>query len=202
MSDILTPDEIAEISAREQAATPGPWGHFYPAARNLAHYGVIRPPNFKVEQDGVAIDAGPAAGIRYQVEGLARVNGADRGDRGAIAYTSEPKSRSALSVDPQEQAFKLAHKQCELDGEFISHARTDIPRLIESHRKLAAEAGKEFNKGVLWAVARIVELHGEPVVAADVLRESGYTPKWREVDVADKPFVKQVFDEPYFRDQK
>ena len=31
---------------------------------------------------------------------------------------------------------------------------------------------KEFNQGVVWAVARIIEMHDEPTVALDVLEEA------------------------------
>lgn len=60
----------------------------------------------------------------------------------------------------------------------------------------------EFDHGVLWAVCRIVELHDEPVVAADVLRESGINITTRQADIADRPFLKTILDEPYFRNLK
>lgn len=59
----------------------------------------------------------------------------------------------------------------------------------------------QFNAGVLWSVARIVELHDEPTIAADVLRESGIELDLKRCDEADREFLKQVADEPYFRDK-
>ena len=62
-----------------------------------------------------------------------------------------------------------------------------------------ADYSKGFERGVLWAVARIVELHGQPVIAADVLRESGYGLDLRRADEADREFLKVLYDEPAFR---
>lgn len=59
-----------------------------------------------------------------------------------------------------------------------------------------------FEDGVLWAVARIVELHDQPVIAADVLRESRIALNLRRVDEADRPFLKTVAQEPYFRNRR
>lgn len=59
-----------------------------------------------------------------------------------------------------------------------------------------------FEDGIIWAVARIVELHDQPVIAADVLRESGIKPNLRCVDEADRPYIKTALQEPYFRQSK
>jgi len=56
-----------------------------------------------------------------------------------------------------------------------------------------------FEHGVLWAVARIVELHDQPVIAADVLRESGIELDLRRVDEADREYLKVLRKEPAFR---
>lgn len=44
-----------------------------------------------------------------------------------------------------------------------------------------------FDDGVLWAVARIVELFDEPRIAWDVLRTSGVDPS--RADEADAPYI-------------
>lgn len=59
----------------------------------------------------------------------------------------------------------------------------------------------QFDAGVLWSVARIVELHDVPVVAADVLRESGVPLDLTKCDEADREYLEKVADEPYFRDR-
>lgn len=58
-----------------------------------------------------------------------------------------------------------------------------------------------FNQGVIWAVARIIELHDQPVIAASVLRESGIKLNLRKCDEADRPWLEAVAAEPYFRDK-
>lgn len=56
----------------------------------------------------------------------------------------------------------------------------------------------EFNKGVLWSIARIVELYDEPTIAAAVLRESQIPLDVRLIDEADLPYLKDIFERPYF----
>ena len=41
-------------------------------------------------------------------------------------------------------------------------------------KELSSE-GIGFVQGVVWAVARICEMHDEPTIAADILNEAGYT---------------------------
>ena len=127
---------LAGIEARANAATEGPWTHFYPAARNFANYGVIRPPQFRRVVGNVTVEAGPAVGIRYQIEGTGKVNGFDRG---AIASTWEPKSRNSTGLTFQDEQFKLAHQQVRNDGEFIAHAREDVPTLAALVRQLRSQ---------------------------------------------------------------
>lgn len=60
----------------------------------------------------------------------------------------------------------------------------------------------EFNKGVLWSAARIVEMFDEPTIAATVLRESQIPLDLNLVDEADRPYLKEIFDRPYFYNHK
>jgi len=60
----------------------------------------------------------------------------------------------------------------------------------------------DFNKGVLWAAARIVEMFDEPTIAATVLRESQIPLELRLVDEADRPYLKDIFERPYFYNHK
>lgn len=52
------------------------------------------------------------------------------------------------------------------------------------------EHAKGFTQGVLYAVARIVQMFDEPTMAAEILRESGVNP--RLADEYDRPFVNKV----------
>jgi hypothetical protein len=49
---------------------------------------------------------------------------------------------------------------------------------------------KAFDQGVLYAVARIIELHDEPVIAADILAGSGVDLK--HADEYDAVFLRPV----------
>ena len=56
---------------------------------------------------------------------------------------------------------------------------------------IEAESKKIFDKGVLYACARIIELHDQPVIARDVLKESGADIQL--VDEHDIQFLKKMF---------
>ena len=57
-------------------------------------------------------------------------------------------------------------------------------------RKAENEWELGFSYGVLYAVARIVELHDEPGIAADVLNESGVDP--RRAESYDRKFINKA----------
>lgn len=51
----------------------------------------------------------------------------------------------------------------------------------------------EFDRGVAWACARIIELHDQPVIAGDVLRESGVNlEEVKTIDPYDAEFLEKA----------
>ncbi len=51
----------------------------------------------------------------------------------------------------------------------------------------------DFDQGVLWAAARLVELYDEPTIAAELLRESGADVT--AADEIDVPFLTKALEE-------
>lgn len=51
-----------------------------------------------------------------------------------------------------------------------------------------------FDDGVIWAIARIVELHDEPTIAASVARENGFSYSTLRglADEADLKFIDKL----------
>ena len=49
-----------------------------------------------------------------------------------------------------------------------------------------------FDQGVLWAVARIVELFDQPIIAGELLRQSGVDVT--EADMTDAPFIAKAME--------
>lgn len=64
------------------------------------------------------------------------------------------------------------------------------------------DSDRVFRGGVLWAVARIIELHDQPGIAADVLRESGFGLDLRHADEYDRPFLRRLYKESAFRRER
>lgn len=99
----MTEERLAEIEAREQAATGGPWQH-----RPHGHYddwGLIR-----------AADGMPVASANL----LARHPEAH----------PRPDPRTGRVPEPEE---------IQRNGQFLAHARQDVPDLVEEVRRLRAE---------------------------------------------------------------
>lgn len=54
-----------------------------------------------------------------------------------------------------------------------------------------------YEQGVLWVVARLVEMYDEPFQAAEILAESGVD--IRHADEADMPYLEIVVAEPVYQ---
>lgn len=53
-------------------------------------------------------------------------------------------------------------------------------------------SSRDFDQGVLWAVARIVEMFDQPTMAGEILRQSGADVKLADED--DVSFLKEAIE--------
>jgi hypothetical protein len=91
------------------------------------------------------------------------------------AYIKYLHARSAYLASCASQFWRdrqemivLAAKQ---HSEFLDERRR--AEKAEAERdKLQAEKEIEFARGIVWALARVVDMHDEPTVAAEILREA------------------------------
>lgn len=66
-----------------------------------------------------------------------------------------------------------------------------------SPNQSSAKSEPAFEDGIVWAVARIVEMHDEPKMAMEIAREAGFTFSTirRMADEADLPFINELAKE-------
>ncbi len=118
MTDPLTPDELREVAARAEAATPGPW---------QVEWWVWRDGQQRVCHRGDGLLMRCARGIHTAWE-----HGQLRGPA--------PVVTTVHGIDPTDDL--LAYHSAvidEPDAAFIAHARTDIPRLLATIAALQSE---------------------------------------------------------------
>lgn len=169
MEEALTAEELERIEARAGGATPGPWE----AGVRYERFGVNsgeRPGEgpFSFLPRGrchCCAETGEAAvtlerdrhGSVYHVHRVAADGARPSNGRRTIssAATMQPV------VESCEEAISAGIRPC--DAEFISHARTDVPRLVSEVRRLraAVEALAQLQRSTDAVVQTMARLRDE-----------------------------------------
>lgn len=142
---------IAEIRARLEAATPGPWGY-------NSYSGVFGPPDLCAADDGPDYPESP------------RPTPGSPEDRGWVAQRS-----AAYEADPRVCKVPALYGDTAIgrhaaDAEFIAHAREDVPYLLARLDALAAEASDVARENE--ALIEEVKAAGEQIAALAAERDA------------------------------
>lgn len=89
-----------------------------------------------------------------------------------------------------EQGQRLSHSR------YITDLEARITELEAENQRLKDATGKDFNAGVLWAAAFMVNGYDQPTMAVEMCREAGLTvAELKACDEADRPAARRILAE-------